>query len=86
MNTRFALEKNNLYFILAGVILIVIGFCLMMGAPSTKEAYNPDIFSFRRIVVAPTVSFIGFVVVLVGILIKPKGKDSLESSDKIVEK
>lgn len=82
MNSRFALEKNNLYCIVAGVVLIVIGFCLMMGAPSTKEAYNPDIFSFRRIVFAPTVSFIGFAVVLVGILIKPKSK---EISDKIEE-
>ena len=79
MDKKFALEKNNLMWILAGLAVIVIGFCLMMGEPSTKEAYNPDIFSFRRIVLAPTLSFLGFAVVLVGILIKPKSTDSNET-------
>ena len=71
---NLAIGKRNLTWIVIGVVLIVVGFLLMMGAPSTQDAYNPEIFSFRRIVLAPTVAFAGFVVVLVGILLKPRKK------------
>lgn len=70
MNKDFALSGKNLLWIGTGFLIVVIGFVLMMGAPSTEEAYNPDIFSIRRIVIAPTLAFIGFVVVMFGILVK----------------
>jgi hypothetical protein len=44
----------------------------MIGEGSTEEMYNPDIFSTRRIVIAPTITFIGFVCMIFAILIKPK--------------
>ncbi len=68
----FALGKMNYLFIALSFILIVIGFVLMMGSGSTDEVYNPDIFSTRRIVIAPTITFIGFVMVIFAILIKPR--------------
>lgn len=68
---EFALGKKNLLWIGIGFLFIVLGFALMTGAPSTEEAYNADIFSTRRIVIAPTIAFIGFIVVMFGILIKP---------------
>jgi uncharacterized membrane protein len=72
MNKNFALGKQNLIMIGIGVAIVVIGFLLMMGAPSTQSAYNPDIFSFRRIVLAPGVALFGFIFVLFGILKKSK--------------
>ena len=46
----------------------------MTGAPSGATEYNPDIFSFRRITVGPMVSLFGFLVMVVGILFKPRKK------------
>lgn len=69
---QFALGKQNYLLIAISFILIVAGFILMMGSGSTEEAYNPDIFSTRRIVIAPTITFIGFVCIIFAILRKPK--------------
>lgn len=73
-NKNFALGGKNLLWIGIGFAMVVIGFLLMMGAPSTKEAYNPDIFSVRRIVIAPAVAFVGFAVVIYGILRKNRNQ------------
>ena len=82
MNDKhFALSKKNFIWIAAGIVLIILGFILMLGALSTKDAYNPDIFSFRRIVLAPTVSFVGFALILVGILVNPGKKSTTESAE-----
>ncbi len=51
--------------------LIVLGFLLMLGGSSTEE-FNPDIFSGRRIVVGPTMAFLGFVAMGVSIIRRPK--------------
>lgn len=72
MDKKFALSKQNVVLIGIGFGIIVLGFILMMGAPSTEKAYNTDIFSFRRIVLAPGISFFGFIFVLYGILKKCK--------------
>lgn len=85
MNKNFALGGKNLMWIGIGVVFVLVGFLLMMGAPSTEEAYNPDIFSVRRIVIAPTVAFVGFVVVIYGILRKPGKAGVTEESNKEIE-
>jgi uncharacterized membrane protein len=72
--SSFALSKTNLILIVVGLVFIVIGFILMTGSPSTEAAYNPDIFSFRRIVLAPGVALAGFLVVLFGILYNKKDR------------
>jgi uncharacterized membrane protein len=70
--SKFALGKKNLFLIAIGFGLVVLGFILMMGSPSTEAAYNPDIFSFRRIVLGPGVALGGFLFVIFGILHKKK--------------
>jgi len=72
MNTNFALGKQNLLLIAIGVAIVVLGFLLMMGAPSGQTEYNPAIFSFRRIVLAPGIALFGFVFVIFGIVKKSK--------------
>ena len=72
MNKNFALGKQNLILIGIGVAIVILGFLLMMGAPSGQTVYNPDIFSFRRIVLAPGVALFGFIFVIFGIVKKSK--------------
>jgi len=57
----FAFGRMNFILLAAGMLVVIIGFILMSGGSSTEEAYNPDIFSTRRIVVAPIVCLAGFV-------------------------
>ena len=54
------MNKINYILIAVAVAVIIIGFVLMTGSPSTATEYNPDIFSFRRITLAPIVCLIGF--------------------------
>ena len=69
------MNKINYILIALAVAVIIIGFVLMTGSPSTATEYNPDIFSFRRITLAPIVCLIGFLLVIVGIMYKPKEKE-----------
>ena len=65
-------EKRNFILIGVGTLLVIIGFLLMMGPGTTLDHFETDIFSVRRIRVAPMVSLIGFIVMIFGILYKKK--------------
>ncbi len=87
---NFAFDKTNFMLLAVGMVIIVTGFILMSGAGSTETVFNPDIFSVRRIKVAPAVCVAGFVFMIYGIMHKPSGscndaaKDCRESvSDEI---
>ncbi len=66
------LGRNNFILMAAAGAMIIIGFLLMLGGSSTTEAFNPDIFSTRRIVIGPLICFLGFVVMAVAVCIKPR--------------
>lgn len=72
MNKNFAFDRVNFILLAAGMLLVIIGFVLMTGGSSSETAYNPDIFSVRRIKVAPVVCFVGYVSMVYAILRKPK--------------
>ena len=59
--SNFAFGRTNFILLAIGMAIVVIGFILMAGGGSTQEAYNPEIFSARRIKVAPLVCLFGFV-------------------------
>ncbi len=74
-NKDFAFGKDNFLWIAVSVVLIIIGFILMSGGGSADGvSFNPEIFSARRIVVAPMITVLGFVLMIVGILRKNKDK------------
>ena len=75
----FAFGKENYMIIAIAIVFIIIGFMLMSGG-GTKDgiSFNPEIFSTRRIVIAPIVTVIGYVLVVFGILKKPKEKPETE--------
>lgn len=73
MNKKnFAFGKRNYIMIAISAVLIITGFLLMTGPNCTNEAFEPDIFSVRRINVAPAVCFAGFILMIVSIMLKPK--------------
>ena len=74
MKEKFALDKMNFILIAVGVIVIIAGLLLMTGPSSTETHFEPDIFSTRRIVVAPLVCFVGFVFMIFAIMFRPKDK------------
>ena len=68
----FAFDKVNYLLLAVGMIIVVIGFLLMTGPASTDTAFEPDIFSARRIKVAPVVCLFGFVSMIYAVVRKPK--------------
>ena len=65
---------SSLNFWLMGgcLVLIVLGFLLMSGGGSSDpNGFNPEIFSTRRIVVGPLLSFLGFLLMAFAIICPP---------------
>lgn len=71
---KFAFDKTNFILLAVGMAVVIIGFMLMTGPSSTETAFEPDIFSVRRIKVAPVVSLLGFIFMIYAVLRKPKTK------------
>ena len=69
---KFAFDKVHYILLAIGMAIIIIGFILMSGGGSDEVAFNADIFSIRRIKVAPAVCFFGFIFMIYGIMHKPK--------------
>lgn len=83
MKKDFALEKENYILLAIGLIIIIIGFMLMSGGaatdpnsfyPNNDPTQTPEIFSFRRITLAPIVILFGFAFEIFAIMIKPNSK------------
>lgn len=70
--TLLPLVKINFILMACSAALIVIGFLLMLGGSSSTSEFNSDIFSSRRIIIGPSIAFIGFVAMGISIIYKPK--------------
>lgn len=69
----FALGWENYKLMIIGLVVIVIGFLLMIGGGSEDpNVFNPEVFSFRRITLAPIVALSGFLFEIYAIMKKPK--------------
>ncbi len=70
---EFLFEKVNYKFLLIGLGVIALGFILMSGGGSKDpNVFSEEIFSFRRIRLAPTTVLIGFGITIYAILKNPK--------------
>lgn len=68
-------SKINYYMMGGCLFLIILGFILMSGGGSTVEnGFNPEIFSTRRIVVGPLLSFLGFLFMAFAIIYTPSSR------------
>ena len=75
---NLAFTKTNYLLLIVGFAIILAGFILMAGDGTTEEAFNPDIFSDRRIKIAPMVCLFGFLFEIVAILWPAKKSDKGE--------
>ncbi len=67
----FLFESINYKILLIGIGVIALGFILMSGGGSDDpNVFNEDVFSFRRIRLAPTVVLIGFGITIYSIFKK----------------
>jgi hypothetical protein len=73
-DSSFALPKENYIYLVIGFAIIIIGFLLMIGGKSDDpKIFNKDeIFSFRRITLAPVIVLAGFIFEIWAIMRKPK--------------
>jgi len=89
---QFLFDKRNFKFVGIGIGLMVLGFVLMIGGKTTDpNVYNPEeLYSFRRITLAPILIIAGLIVQIYAILLKPntvekKLEDIIEQKDKTAE-
>ncbi|HEY9261579.1 DUF3098 domain-containing protein [Chitinophaga sp.] len=73
-DSRPIFPKENYKLMLAGIVVIVLGFLLMMGGDSNDpNSFKPEnVYSFRRITLAPIVIVLGLVVEVYAIMRRPK--------------
>lgn len=72
---EFIFKRKNYLFMFIGIAFIAVGFLLMSGGGlEDPNVFNPEIFSFRRIRLAPTLVLIGFGIEIYAILLNPDKK------------
>ena len=71
-NSNFAFSKENYIWLCVGIVLLVIGYILMSGGGSDNpnEFHADQIFSARRITLAPITVLVGYGTILYSILKK----------------
>lgn len=68
-NDRFAMDRRGLKLLLAGVLVMIAGYILMMGGGSDDpQVFNYEMFNFRRLVAAPIVIVAGIAVEVIAIM------------------
>lgn len=73
---NLAFDHVNYLLLAVGMIIVVVGFILMSGSGSNETTYDPDIFSSRRIFVAPLTCLFGFLFMIYGVMHKPTDHDT----------
>ena len=74
-SSDFIFQRKNYLFLFLGMACIGLGFILMSGGGSNDpQVFNPDIYNFRRIRLAPTLVLAGLGIAVYAILLNPYGK------------
>ncbi len=72
-NKGFIFERINYIILAVGVVVMALGFALMVGGASEDpNVFNPEVYSFRRITLAPIVIVLGLGIELLAIMYRPK--------------
>ena len=70
---QYLFSKKRYQFLLLSILIIGVGFLLMSGGGSNNpDVFNNEIYSFRRIRLAPLVVILGFIMCIISILYRDK--------------
>ncbi|MBQ6957717.1 MAG: DUF3098 domain-containing protein [Bacteroidales bacterium] len=70
---NFSMPSKNVKIIGIGLLVMVLGFVLMLGGGSSDpNVFNPAMFNFRRLVIAPIVIVLGIAAIIYGIMKTPR--------------
>ena len=70
------MPSRNVKIIGIGLLVMVLGFVLMIGGGSSDpNVFNPEMFNFRRLTIAPLLIVAGVVVIIVGIMKTPRNPE-----------
>ena len=73
---NFSMPSRNVKIIGIGLLVMVLGFVLMIGGGSSDpNVFNPEMFNFRRLTLAPVLIMAGVVVIIVGIMKTPRNTE-----------
>jgi hypothetical protein len=71
----FLFDRTSYLILVGSVVLILVGYFLMQGGGSDDPAvYNPEMFNFQRLVVAPGLVLAGLLVALYALMRKPQAQ------------
>ncbi|MFB6257746.1 MAG: DUF3098 domain-containing protein [Flavobacteriales bacterium] len=86
-DNSFPLQGKNYLLLASATLICIVGFLLMAGgSDGDPEKFNgEELFSFRRITLAPIVILFGYAMVMVAILKKPKGEEEKDSDKDSIE-
>ena len=81
---NYAFGKTNFILLAVGMLIVIVGFCLMSGGGSDESTFDPSIFDARRVKVAPVVCLVGFLSMIYAIVRRPKDEqgDDTEVNEK----
>lgn len=71
---KMSITPKGLRLLLAGLLVMIAGYILMMGPKPVPEVFNYDMFDWRRLVAAPIVILSGVAVVIVAIMGRKEDK------------
>lgn len=72
----FAFERQNYILLIAGIVVLALGYILMIGGASKDpNVFSTEIFNFTRLTLAPILIVAGFVIEIFAIMWKPKEKE-----------
>ena len=70
---QFAFGRENYRLMLIGLAVLALGFILMIGGGSDDpDVFNPSMFNFQRLTLAPLLLIAGFVIEIFAIMKKPR--------------
>ena len=58
---NFLFSKKKYIILICSICLLILGFVLMSGGGSSGSEFNPEIFSSRRVVLAPIIIIMAFI-------------------------
>ena len=68
--SKFLFNKKKYIILLTALVILILGFLLMSGGGSNGTEFKPEIFSNRRVVFAPILIIIAFIMCGYSIMVR----------------